>query len=303
MNVWRINCKPGNQMVNHKKSFDKWIEKGIIGIGWSKQENFLSGLEEIDISADEIRKYIYKTLTKTKGYSTYTNILFEKMKKGDYIWTRCNGIYKLGIVTNESCLYNLYPNENFIPDEYQIGFYRKVKFLEKNFVESEIPGKIVASFRVPSTLQKIHENKNELSIFCEAKAKNTPVLYPISDWKNLLSAEDIEEIVALYLQIEKQLFIYTSTCKKDTSVIEFQLVDQKGNLHGVQVKSGDTNINANEYYDLSKKMKIFLFASNDDISNIEKYENIEKIDSKEITLFIQKYLNILPEKIKFWFKK
>lgn len=307
MNVWRINCKPGNQIVKHKDSFKKWIEKDFVGVGWSKQENFLSNLENIDISADDIRKYIYESLKKdgykTKSYTTYTNILFDKMKKNDYVWTRCNGIYKLGVVINECCLYNTYPDKNFIPDEYQIGFYRKVKFLEKDFVESEIPGKIVASFRIPSTLQQVYENNNELSTFCKAKVENKSLSFTITDWKNLLSAEDIEDIIGLYLQIEKNLYVYTSTCKKDTSLIEFQLIDCKGNLYGVQVKSGDTNINADEYFDLSKKMKIFLFAANDDINNIEKYRNMERITSKEITLFIEKYLDILPEKIKFWFKK
>lgn len=114
--------------------------------------------------------------------------------------------------------------------------------------------------------------------------------FPIYNWKNLLSAEDIEEIVGLYLQIEKELYIYTSTCKDDTNFIEFQLIDRKGKLYGLQVKSGDENINADDYFELSKKMTIFLFASSDNISNVEKYPNIEKIDSKEITLFIEKNL-------------
>lgn len=50
-------------------------------------------------------------------------------------------------------------------------------------------------------------------------------------------------------------------------------------------------------------MTIFLFASSDDISNVEKYPNTEKIDSKEITLFIEKNLKLLPEKIRFWFEE
>lgn len=307
MNIWRISCKPGSQLVEHKESFKKWIEKEFVGIGWSKEENFLLGLENINISAHAIKEHIYESLKKsnyrTRSYITYTNILFNRMKKGDYIWTRCDGIYKLGTIIDENCLYNTYPNEDFIPNRYQIGFYRKVKWLKKDFVENEVPGKIIASFRNPSTLQKVYENKNELSLYCKINIENNSIHFPIADWKNLLSAEDIEEIVGLYLQIEKKLYIYTSTCKEDTSLIEFQLIDIKGNLYGVQVKSGNTNINADEYFDLSKKMKIFLFATNDNIYNLEKYKNIEKIESKEITFFIEKYLDILPKKVRFWFEK
>ncbi len=197
MNIWRINCKPGSQLVEHKESFKKWIEKEFVGIGWSKEENFLLGLENINISAHAIKEHIYESLKKsnyrTRSYITYTNILFNRMKKGDYIWTRCDGIYKLGIIIDENCLYNTYPNEDFIPNRYQIGFYRKVKWLKKDFVENEVPGKIIASFRNPSTLQKVYENKNELSLYCKINIENNSIHFPIADWKNLLSAEDIEK--------------------------------------------------------------------------------------------------------------
>ncbi|MCF2673824.1 hypothetical protein [Fusobacterium varium] len=305
MSIWRINCKPGSKMVGHKESFEKWIEKEIIGIGWSKEEKFLENLNETYITIETIRKHIYTKLKdwncKTRSYSSYTNILFDRMKKGDYVWIRYNGIYKLGIVEDECCSYNINPSENFIPDRYQIGFYRKVRFIAKDLNESEVPGKIVASFRNSSTLQRVYEIKEELSLYCNSIIENKTINFSIQDWKSLLSAEDIEEVVGLYLQIEKNLYVYTSSCKKDTSLIEFQLVDKNSKLYGLQAKSGTTSINADEYFKLSKSMKIFLFSSNDIVTNIEKYENMEKIDSKEITLFIEKYLNILPKRIKFWF--
>lgn len=306
MSIWRINCKPGSRLVSHKESFNKWLEKEFIGIGWSKEEKFLEGLNETELNIEDIRNHIYTKLKKdnhkTRSFNSYTNILFYRMKKGDYVWIRCNGIYKLGVIEDETCSYNTNPSEEFIPDKYQIGFYRKVKFLDKDFIESEVPGKIVASFRIPSTLQGVKEIGNELTLYCKTNVENKKVCFPIYNWKNLLSAEDIEEIVGLYLQIEKELYIYTSTCKDDTNFIEFQLIDRKGKLYGLQVKSGDENINADDYFELSKKMTIFLFASSDNISNVEKYPNIEKIESKEITLFIEKNLKLLPEKIRFWFE-
>lgn len=307
MSIWRINCKPGDRIISHKESFDKWLEKGFVGIGWSKEEKFLDGLNENISDIEIIRNHIFTKLKKenhkTKAFNSYANILFYRMKKGDYIWIRCNGIYKLGIVEDEICSYNTNPSEEFIPDKYQIGFYRKVKFLEKDFIESEVPGKIVASFRIPSTLQGVKEINNELTLYCKTNVENKKVCFPIYNWKNLLSAEDIEEIVGLYLQIEKGLYIYTSTCKDDTNFIEFQLIDRKGKLYGLQVKSGDESINADDYFELSKKMTIFLFASSDNIYNIEKCSNIEKIESKEITLFIEKNLKLLPKKIRFWFEE
>lgn len=306
MSIWRINCKPGSRLVSPKESFNKWLEKGFIGIGWSKEENSLEGLNEEISNIEAIRSHIYTNLkkknSKTRSFNSYANILFYRMKKGDYVWIRCNGIYKLGIVEDETCSYNTNPAEEFIPDKYQIGFYRRVKFLDKDFIESEVPGKIVASFRNSSTLQIVKELKNELTLYCKTTVENKKMCFQIYNWKNLLTAEDIEEIVGLYLQMEKNLYVYTSTCKNDTSLIEFQLVDKNSHLYGVQVKSGNETLNADDYFELSKKMTIFLFASSDNISNIEKYPNIEKIDSKEITLFIEKNLKLLPEKTRFWFE-
>ena len=39
----------------------------------------------------------------------------------------------------------------------------------------------------------------------------------IKDFLNFLLAEDVEEIISLYLQLEKNYLIYTSTNKIDTA--------------------------------------------------------------------------------------
>lgn len=62
MSIWRINCKPGSRLVSHKESFNKWLEKGFIGIGWSKEEKFLEGLNETELNIEDIRNHIYITL-------------------------------------------------------------------------------------------------------------------------------------------------------------------------------------------------------------------------------------------------
>lgn len=46
MNIWRINCKPGEQILNQKDQFNFWLENGFIGIGWSSAEGFDKGFIE-----------------------------------------------------------------------------------------------------------------------------------------------------------------------------------------------------------------------------------------------------------------
>jgi hypothetical protein len=64
MSIWRINCKPGSRLVSHKESFNKWLEKGFIGIKWSKEENSLEGLNEGISNIETIRSHIYTNLKK-----------------------------------------------------------------------------------------------------------------------------------------------------------------------------------------------------------------------------------------------
>ena len=49
-------------------------------------------------------------------------------------------------------------------------------------------------------------------------------------------------------------------------------------------------------------MKVYLFAANNDVKNIDTNNtNIEKIEVSNVTDFLKKYFNILPGRIKCWF--
>lgn len=302
-NIWRINCKPGEQLYSQKNQFEFWIKEEIIAIGWSTAEGCTENLEDKNYTVKEIKdcmeKLHYEKKWKTKSFKAATNIFVERMEIGDYIWLRCGNTYKLGKIKSE-CFYNL--NSKDFEDKRQIGFYRKVEYLNKDFSESEVPGKIVASYRARNTVQVVEDYNNIILKYCQSIFSGVIYKINIENWNTFLHSSDIEEIVGLYLQVEKGLYVYTSTNKKDTAEIEFELVDKLGNLYGIQVKSGNTSINALDYIKISQKMKIYLFAANDNIINLEGKENIEKIDVKTITEFIKHWKHILPKRIKIFFE-
>lgn len=305
MNIWRINCKPGQQILSHEDQFKFWIQEGIVAIGWSSNEEFDKGFIKNFNNKNiinDLRKFQreihYSNKWSTQSFSTATNIFIDRMQIGDFIWVRFGNIYKLGKITSE-CLYNFY-SETF-EEKRQIGYYRKAKFLNKDFVESDVPGKIVASYRTSSTVQAVNDYENIIEKYCFSCFNNKKFNINLENWSSFLHSADIEEIIGLYLQIEKKYFVYTSTNKNDTAQIEFELVDINGNRCGVQVKSGNTSIDAIKFESLSKQMKIYLFASNDNVYNLDNNLNIEKIKINDVTNFLKKYLHLLPNRIKIWF--
>lgn len=306
MRVWRINCKPGGQILTQKDQFNFWIEEKFVGIGWSSAEGFDEGFKRILNSDNEIKSiqnYMKEKMISerksTRTFSTASNILVDRMKIEDYVWTRLGNIYKLGQIKSNG-LYN-FNSEKFEPDR-QIGFYREVEYLNNNFSESEVPGKVVASYRARNTVQNVEDPDNLIETYCKACFSSKKYTVPIEKWFSILHSSDIEEVIGLYLQIEKKLYIYTSTNKSDTGQIEYELVDINGKHYGIQVKSGNLSLDANDYKVLSQKMKIYLFATSGDIRNLELNSNVEKIEIEDITKFMINFKSLLPERIKFWFR-
>ena len=86
-----------------------------------------------------------------------------------------------------------------------------------------IPGKVVNTFRARSTIQRIHgiqQDDREVNVALDLSKRiynertNSSFRYPtadvyIDDLFDLLLAEDVEEIVNLYLQVEKGYLLYS----------------------------------------------------------------------------------------------
>ena len=120
--------------------------------------------------------------------------------------------------------------------------------------EENVPGKIIACFRPSRTFQAIRDAKMEdfsKWLFNQKSQKNHYEIdidfsnsrnIAASDFFKLVSADDCEDIVGLYLQVQENYFLIPSTCKPDTAGYEFILkhkVTKK--TAAVQVKQGQVN--------------------------------------------------------------
>ena len=134
------------------------------------------------------------------------------------------------------------------------------------------------------------------------KEKKYYMNYPIikDKWEFLfesLSDIELEELVGLYLQVEKNYGIYTSTNKKYTKSYEFVLFNKEnGERAYLQVKEHDINIES--LYKLGSLGKVYIFSNNDTEYNDKR---VIRITKKDLMKFIRKKIYIMPDKIKILF--
>ncbi|MBR3637135.1 MAG: hypothetical protein IKN45_04340 [Lachnospiraceae bacterium] len=221
------------------------------------------------------------------------------MEINDLVWTRLDGRYYLCRVTD--LWKNRKPNKEH--DVYDIGNYVKVEWLDIG-MEQDVPGKVLSSFRPAATAQSIN-GVEDISMYLWDKYSEKKV-YNVAakniDFWTVLSAEAIEEIVLLYLQVVKEYHIYSSTVKYAFDTYECLLVNNKGKRCYPQVKSGDVSLNANDYVkalDFDPDADIYLFAVS------ERYKdngcnNIKYIYKKELEDFIKQHRNLLPRLTYHW---
>lgn len=115
--------------------------------------------------------------------------------------------------------------------------------------------------------------------------------------------EDVEEIVSLYLQLEKNYLIYSSSNKVDTQTYEFVMVSRNGEHRCyAQVKTGNEPLDCKKYEHLiSKGNKVYLFTVSQEYKN-NNNKNIITLGKNDIIDFIYNNQKIMPERIQRWLK-
>lgn len=250
MQLWRINLKPGSQPGIDATEF--CVELGILGIGWR--------VEPTPATTDEcwsLGKQRYFPTYKRKWSAAAKALLFG-MKPGDFVWTRNRkGSYYLGKITSEW--------EYRAGEEYLRADIINVRRCEWAFVGEmdNVPGSVITSFIPRRTVQTVKEPSALLYSRCLfARLRGQPDEGPAprenADILELLSPEDLEDVAALYLQVEKGCVMFPSTCKSDTMAVEcvFASVADGGRV-GLQVKRGNEPINRDAFTQFDGTMYLF----------------------------------------------
>lgn len=298
-NLWRINIKPSSKEGVNPREF--CLNENILGVGWVVDGNDKMTWEEYNNKA--LKKYYYEdeiTFKKKQGsrsWKSAINIIKDNMKIGDLCWTRDkNGVYYLGRIMGE---WEYRGSKEYINAD--IVNIRKCIWVKIGLID-EVPGKVINSFAARSTVQKVWDNtaleyskllynqytldeKYELNL-------NSKSIY------SLLSPDDCENVIGLYLQKERGYYIIPKTNRLDTVKYEFILKHKdSGNKAIVQVKSGNVPLNIDDFKEIADE--VFLFTTDGEYKgNLD--ESIELLNRDIIENFIFNNIKIMPDIVKRW---
>jgi len=287
-NIWRINLKPSAEENIDPREF--CLSNGCVGVGWGIGSRVQPTWEEYENEA----KVIYP---EDRGWWPALNVIKHRMFENDICWTRdSRGVYYIGRITGSW--------EYKFTDEYQkadIINTRKCEWLKVGN-EDAVPGKVVNSFMPSRTVQAIDDNAVRLfSVMYYNQKSSLPEKYRIErreiDLFSLLSSEDCEDLVAIYMQLQGYLLL-PSTCKKSTMAHEFIMNHRENNKKAsAQVKKGNVDLDINEYK--GRFSETFLFTTNGNYLG-DAAKDVICISKKEMLQFIDKNYQVLPERIKTW---
>ncbi|HAV90097.1 MAG TPA: hypothetical protein DCW44_02330 [Eubacterium sp.] len=293
MKVWRIHIKPSiEEGLDRKKLLEFCQKEKLIGVGWTD-------IKTKENSEEAIRREAQKYDDPRAAIKALNSM--RKIQIDDLIWTRLENVYYLCRVTG--LWENRNPNEQHL--RFDISNYVNVEWLRIG-AEQEVPGKVVSSFRPPAAVQSIAEVE-DISMYLWNMYSKIDI-YSIKkeniDFWTVLSAESIEELVLLYLQVEKGFHIYSSTVKYAFPTYECQMVNNLGVMCFPQVKSGKETLNAENYMEALcdyPNAEIYLFAVSEQYT-FNDCGNIKFLYRKEIEKFILEHKEVIPKLTKYWIK-
>ena len=290
-NIWRLNIKTAAQEGVDPRIF--CIKNNIMGVGW------LVETDEQSLDRDTYIRLGEQHHGNDKGWRTAISALHDRMNTNDLCWTRnWDGIYYLGRIT--SCWRYENTHENVEADVVNV---RDCEWHEIGPVDS-VPGKVVNSFR-GRAVQQAHGDSVSLysrylyNKLCDQSFYDLAEEHSSVDLFTLISAEDCEDLVGVYLQ-EKGYRFVPSSCKSHTAGYEFVLKNREtGRRAVVQVKQGQINLDGEEYGDAFGGDDVFLFTTQGNYIGDER-ENVHCLDSKKMRSFALANRKVLSDRLNRW---
>ena len=290
MNIWRLTISTDAKEGVDPREF--CIDRSILGVGWPVAASDPLDWETYERLGTE--EYYNR---EDKGWWPALNAIRNRMREGDLCWTRdWNGQYHLGRVDG--------PWEYRASSEYtdaDVVNVRSCRWVSVG-TEDSVPGKVLNSFRARRALQAVHDEtvrfysmlryNQALGHEVYALSESTPRL----DLFALVSPEDCEDIVGLYLQEAHDYRLIPSTCKFDTFKTEFVL-RKKGGIALAQVKQGEGTLDRSEFeYDQGKPCDWFLFTTGGHYQGAES-PHVHCLDPDSLREFAVANVELMSERV------
>ena len=330
-NVARTWFAKGSSGSVGKRASQYFIDNNCVSCGWSMGD--IESRKTIK-NLDKYKEIWHKEYGEKWNWGNQgVKQLFENLKKGDYIWTRNEGIYYLAKIEDDPT--NLF---HFDTSQDALAFDCSARLDNVKWkmigTEEAVPGSISTYSRNQRSLirkdnyDEVIDGMTLLSRF-SAYLLGEKVKFSIKDGKDIfkyLDPNNIEDLCALWLYKLYGYIVIPSTNKLSTEKYEFVLVDPKSHsqkLIYIQVKNGMDEINPYEYKRLlnNELDELWLFATRGKIKDIEnKDETIQigryKLDRENLYLASKHKIDdlvgfakdksnrkIIPKNISHWIDK
>jgi hypothetical protein len=300
MAVWRLQTNTDGGHIGQY-----CLDHRVAAMGWSlitcPQHIRKSIGVDFEKYLDEARSYGYKNpnvpVVKRMYYS---------LSAGDLIWMRHNGQYFMGRVSEDS-KWQFNPTEEARQSDVA-NQYTNIEW--KRYFEGDecsVPGAICTSFIMGSTLQRINKpyileySQMLYDLHAPTKLYGTMVPRNQESFYSLLSTDDCEDLLCLWLYHTRGYFCIPSTSKIGTELYECVLRDPDTGKHiYVQVKTGSQVIDAEKYSNLDGE--IWLLTTGGTVINAEQHQNMYIASPRELYEFAMnpESTRILSRNINLW---
>lgn len=286
-------------------------EKGVLGFGWTtyKNDSDLANGHDKEIRTIEYWDNKVLSLNYGKGVSSAKKAI-HNMREGDICWTRdtSNNYYigKLGKLECFDGASDFWQRDIIITRRFEwfcvgdadVGIPGLVVNLlsrgnTRTILKVKDPLSRVLSLHMYKNLENGSDNKDIIESSIKRIIKEE--ISDKEDYLELLSSEDLEDVVSFYLQ-ESGWKIIPSTAKPSTKKYEFYMLNKKGQQAAVQVKKGA--VLKVEDYKESNLYKVYLFTTKNDGYYGKIPDKVVCLEYKEIENFLKLNRNQLPTRIK-----
>lgn len=300
MTIWRLKTSPGT--ADGSNTADFCFQNGIAGFGWPVGEAPTNAAHYRTLAEEK-----YETEPQGRGadpdtqWSGNFDRLVDLMQIKDLIWIRNGqGVYFLGRVTSN---WRYEGGTEYVrADTVNV---RSVEWVSVGQADA-VPGGVRNCFSVRGrTLQRINGDTVERiskKIFNDASGNQVYEvdLNGLNLW-GLLGAEEIEDAVCMYLQVERGYRVWLSTKTRSTPRYECALVStQDGHTAYFQAKGGGVPLAPADFQDLivDGGNGVFLFASSGQYgANIP---GVECLAPAAIEQFIRDNAHLMTQTVRRW---
>lgn len=288
--LWRLNIKPDAQEGVDPVRF--CLDKQILGVGWPvDSDSPLDWKTYCRLGQSNYRGRWQK------GWRAATNAIHDRMKTNDLCWTRDpHGNYYLGRITG-----NWEYRSARRYREADIVNVRLCRWFPTGGVDS-VPGKVLNSFRPNRTVQAVYDETASFYSRLKYNQLIGKAVYDLSsdeelDLFSLISPEDCEDIVGIYLQEEHGYRLIPSSRKRDTVWTEFVLKKGNGKQAYVQVKQGNVDLNKDNFkYDAGNPCEWFLFTTNGHYTG-RRHNHIHCLKPNDMHEFALAHRNLMSDRV------